>query len=191
MARPRSEDKRNSIIAAAMRVVAEQGIGAPTSRIAREAGVAEGSLFTYFSTKDELLNQLYLEIKAGLRDEMMHGFPKAAALKNRVRYAWEKYVDWGVKNVEARKALAHLAVSERILDHTRQCGSQAFADVNLMMQESMAHGALHDQPPAFVGALMGSIADTTMDFMHKHPEDAERYRDAGFHAFWNAVVKRD
>jgi len=55
MARPKSDDKRNAILAAAIEVVAEQGLAAPTAKIAKLAGVAEGSLFTYFATQDELL----------------------------------------------------------------------------------------------------------------------------------------
>jgi AcrR family transcriptional regulator len=51
MARPRSEDKRNAILEAATEVVAEQGVSAPTARIAKRAGVAEGTLFTYFENK--------------------------------------------------------------------------------------------------------------------------------------------
>ena len=46
-----------------MDLFAERGIGhAPTSAIAAAAGVAEGTLFTYFKTKDELLNELYREL---------------------------------------------------------------------------------------------------------------------------------
>ena len=48
---------------AAARVIAVQGLGAATATIAREAGVSNGSLFTYFDTKADLLNQLYLELK--------------------------------------------------------------------------------------------------------------------------------
>jgi len=44
MARPKSEDKRNAILAAAIPVIAEQGVGAPTAKIAQLAGVAEGTL---------------------------------------------------------------------------------------------------------------------------------------------------
>jgi|GraSoi2013_100cm_1033763.scaffolds.fasta_scaffold104262_2 AcrR family transcriptional regulator len=66
MARPRSEDKRNAIIAAATRVIVTQGLSAPTALIAQEAGVSNGSLFTYFETKTDLFNQLYLELKAGM-----------------------------------------------------------------------------------------------------------------------------
>ena len=58
MARPRSEDKQIALLEAATNVVAEQGLGAPTSLIAKRAGVAEGTLFRYFATKDELLTCL-------------------------------------------------------------------------------------------------------------------------------------
>jgi AcrR family transcriptional regulator len=60
MARPRSEDKRNAIMAAAARVIVTHGLSAPTATIAQEAGVSNGSLFTYFETKADLFNQLYL-----------------------------------------------------------------------------------------------------------------------------------
>ena len=62
MARPRSEDKRDAILTAASELVATQGLGAATAKIAKQAGVAEGTLFIYFANKDDLLNQLYLEI---------------------------------------------------------------------------------------------------------------------------------
>jgi len=72
VARPKSEDKRNAILDAATRVFAERGLtAAPTSEISKEAGVAEGTLFTYFKTKDDLMNALYREIKLELADAMM------------------------------------------------------------------------------------------------------------------------
>ena len=74
--------------AAAIDVIAEQGLGAPTSRIAKLAGVAEGTLFTYFDTKDDLLNQIYLELKAEMREVMMTQYPKAGSLQTRARHVW-------------------------------------------------------------------------------------------------------
>ena len=77
MARPKSEDKRNAILEAATRLFAERGLAAaPTSTISNWAGVAEGTLFTYFRTKDDLTNSLYREIKLELADAMMSDFPK-------------------------------------------------------------------------------------------------------------------
>jgi AcrR family transcriptional regulator len=85
VARPRSEDKRNAILNAATRVFAERGLtAAPTSEISKEAGVAEGTLFTYFRTKDDLMNSLYQEIKLEVADAMMSGaFRRAIKIPRR------------------------------------------------------------------------------------------------------------
>ena len=55
MSRPRSEDNRIAILEAALCVFAERGnLSAPTSAISKAASVAEGTLFTYFKSKDDL-----------------------------------------------------------------------------------------------------------------------------------------
>ncbi len=65
MSRPKSDDKRIAILEAALRVFAERGnLSAPTSAISKAAGVAEGTLFTYFKSKDDLINELYRDIYA-------------------------------------------------------------------------------------------------------------------------------
>ncbi|TDV13835.1 TetR/AcrR family transcriptional regulator [Paraburkholderia caballeronis] len=188
MARPKSDDKRNAILAAAARVIAEQGGSATTARIAKEARVAEGTLFTYFANKDDLLNQLYLDLKSGLRDVMLHGYPLNAPLRERAHHAWNAYVDWGISRPAERRAMARLTLSERITDASRKTGSDAFAPISAAIQEAAALGKLRDYPAPFVGAIMNSLAETTMDFVAHYPDDADRYRAAGFEAFWNAIA---
>ncbi|GFO62677.1 MULTISPECIES: TetR/AcrR family transcriptional regulator [Geomonas] len=188
MARPKSEDKQKAILNAAVLEIAEHGVSAPTARIAKIAGVAEGSLFTYFSNKDELLNHLYLYLKEELRESMMSDYPKAETVKNRIKHAWEKYVAWGIKNPSKRIVLAKLGMSNRVSEQTKALGLDAFSDVVKMIQESTANGLLRDYPFDFVCAIMGSLADTSMDFIVGEPAKAEYYTNAGFEAFWNAVA---
>ena len=60
-------DKREQILKAALRLFVEFGFhGTPTSRIAKEAGVSNGTLFHYYKTKDELVLELYVYIKTRL-----------------------------------------------------------------------------------------------------------------------------
>jgi AcrR family transcriptional regulator len=84
MARPRSEDKRNAIMRAATRVIVTHGLSAPTATIAQEAGISNGSLFTYFETKTDLFNQLYLELKIGMVAAALKGFPAEEELRKQV-----------------------------------------------------------------------------------------------------------
>jgi TetR/AcrR family transcriptional regulator, fatty acid metabolism regulator protein len=62
MAKAPPADKRRQILDAAIRVFARQGFHATrVSDIADEAGVAYGLVYHYFSSKDEVLNELFLE----------------------------------------------------------------------------------------------------------------------------------
>jgi TetR/AcrR family transcriptional regulator, fatty acid metabolism regulator protein len=62
MAHAPPADKRRLILDAAIRVFARQGFHATrVSDIADEAGVAYGLVYHYFKSKDEVLNELFIE----------------------------------------------------------------------------------------------------------------------------------
>jgi TetR/AcrR family transcriptional regulator, fatty acid metabolism regulator protein len=62
MAQAPPADKRRQILDAAVRVFARQGFHATrVSDIADEAGVAYGLVYHYFRSKDEVLNELFVE----------------------------------------------------------------------------------------------------------------------------------
>src|ERR1700732_5584103 len=123
MARAKSEDKRNAILSAATEVFAERGLGAATSAISSTAGVAEGTLFTHFKTKDDLVNELYRCIKLELADAMMSGFPRKKSVRHRLQHIWDCFVKWGVANPVQRKVLAQLEVSGRLSLESKRAGS--------------------------------------------------------------------
>jgi AcrR family transcriptional regulator len=189
MARPLSDDKRTAILAAAAEAVALLGVSAPTAKIAKEAGVAEGTLFTYFANKDELLNVLYVELKTDLRRAMMGGFPIGKSLSERVRHIWDRLIAWGSAYPLKRRAMRQLAVSDRITEQSKRLVADAFGEVDDLMSECAAGGTMRRQPAAFVSAVMSAIADTTMDFIAREPAEAGRTTKAGFDAFWKGVAR--
>ncbi|MDT0344268.1 TetR/AcrR family transcriptional regulator [Streptomyces litchfieldiae] len=56
-----AEQRRAMIVAAALPLVAEHGAAVTTSRIARAAGIGEGTIFRVFADKDELLDACVAE----------------------------------------------------------------------------------------------------------------------------------
>ncbi len=188
MARPLSDEKRKAILDAAADVVALHGVSAPTAKIAQRAGVAEGTLFTYFANKDALLNELYLVIKTDLHAATMSGYPSRQSLIDRTRHVWDRYVGWGVRNHLKYKALRQLSVSDRITAEIRQIVGDSFGVFRELMIQCARVGPLKDQPSAFAPAVMGAIAETTMDFIAADPAKAKELTEAGFQAFWRAVA---
>jgi len=66
------ENKKQVLLEAALKVFAESGYnGATISMIAEEAGVSKGLLYTYFKSKDDLLDEL-----------ISYGLEKASAIMN-------------------------------------------------------------------------------------------------------------
>ena len=185
MARPLSEEKRMSLLAAATRVIAEQGLSASTAGMAKLAGVAEGTLFTYFANKDALLGDVYVYLKSDLAAAMMAGYPAQAAVRIRAQHVWNGYLDWSVRHPERHAAMAQLGVSKRLDAATRLRALEGYDTVGALLGEcagpDLAHGA------AFAGATMGALADMTIGFMLTDPAGAQAYAADGFNAFWRAV----
>lgn len=187
MARPRSEDKRSAIMAAAVRVINKHGLSAPTAAIAKEAGVANGSLFTYFETKAALFNQLYLELKTEMAFAATDGLPADADLRTRFFQAWENWMHWAVRSPEKRWALAQLAVSEEITEATHALGAQTMLHIAAMMEQVRLQGGMREAPFPFVAAIMNALAEATMDFMVRDPTHADQHSKAGFDALWRML----
>ncbi len=192
MARPKSEDKRNAILDAATRLFAERGLAAaPTSEISKLAGVAEGTLFTYFGTKDELINSLYREIKLGLADAMMSDFPRKKNVRTRMRHVWDRDVRWGIANPRQRKVLGQLLVSEVLTKQSREAGSAPFVEFQTMIRDGIEGRVFrNDLPVELISKSLGALVEATIDLTVANPSKADRYRESGFQMLWAGITRR-
>ena len=188
MARPKSDDKRSAIVAAAIHVIASQGLGAPTATIAKEAGVSNGSLFTYFETKGDLFNQIYIELKAEMVAAASAGLPVTEDVRAQLLHMWSRWLHWAVSSPEKRRALAQLDVSDTITPQSHHAASAAFIDVRALLERSREGGPLRDATLEYVVGLMSALAEATIDFMIRDPANAEGYRAEGFEALWRMIT---
>ncbi|MFP8466375.1 TetR/AcrR family transcriptional regulator [Klebsiella grimontii] len=190
MARPKSEDKKQALLEAATAAFAQSGIAASTSAIARSAGVAESTLFRYFATKDDLLNELYLTIKADLVKTMIAGLnPNETESKENTRNIWNSYIGWGVRNPMEHKAIRRMALSERITDETRNRVKEMFPELNELCQRSIKPVFQSEEYRTFGDALFLSLAETTIEYACHEPERAVRFVELGFEAMWQALAE--
>src|SRR3954452_3286063 len=140
MPRPRSDDKRAAIMAAATRIIAAQGLGAATAKIAKEAGVSNGSLFTYFDTKADLINQLYQDLKTEMGAAALGGLPADGDARAQLLHMWSGWQRWATTHPHKRRALAQLQVSDEITASSHQAGGRSMAGVAAILERSRADG---------------------------------------------------
>jgi AcrR family transcriptional regulator len=188
MARPKSEEKRKSILSAATEIFAERGIAhAPTSAISRVAGVAEGTLFTYFSTKDELLNELSRELREEI-DQQLADFPHDAGPRTRMRFVWDRFIDLAKAQPNRLKVVKQLRSSGRLLNE-----SNPAVAVKLLLdiaKEVAEGGPLHEASADFLVLLFRSHAEATIEYIGAHPEQEAKCRELGFRLFWTGLSAR-
>ena len=190
MARPLSEDRRASLLEAATVVFAEHGLSAPTSLISKTAKVSEGSFFTYFKTKDELINALYREIRLDLAAAMMHNFPRKASVRDRLQHVWAQYVSWGVANPVARKALRLVSMSKVITSDVRAEGGALFAEIERLQQDAVDQRKLQHLPRPMASQALKALADMTMDLIEREPKQAKALTASGFQMLWGALTSK-
>jgi len=188
VARPRSDDKQHAILSAAIRTIALQGPAAATALIAKEAGVSNGSLFTYFETKADLLNRLYTDLKAEMAAAALDGLPAGGDLHGQLLHMWVHWLRWATSCPEKRRTLAHLDVSDEITPASRQAAHQKMMGVAELLEQSRQHGPMRDVPLAFMVGLLSALADTTTDFIIRDPVNADQHSRTGFDALWRMIT---
>jgi len=175
-------------MSAAIRIIAAQGLGAATATIAKEADVSNGSLFTYFETKADLLNQLYLELKAEMAAAALDGLPTESDIRQQLLHLWIHWLRWATSCPEKRRTLAHLDISDDITSESHETARRMMAGIAKLLERSRENGPMRDAPLGFVIALMSALADATIDFMISDPANAEQHCMAGFDAVWRVIA---
>lgn len=86
----RKEGKRAAILEAALTLFALQGFaGTPVPEIANAAGVAAGTIYNYFPSKEALVNELYRQWKGALLASLTTGFPIDGTPRAQFAHLWQ------------------------------------------------------------------------------------------------------
>lgn len=114
-------EKRELILETATRLFVERGFHAtPTSAITKEAGMSAGILFHYFKTKDDLIVQLYVDIKMEFTDCVLKDVDTLKAGISKLRLIWSNSWKWGLENPQKFAFLRqadNTIYSEQIRNH--------------------------------------------------------------------------
>jgi len=77
-------DKRAAIIQATLELVGENGFhGCPMAMVAEHAGVAAGTIYRYFESKDILIKETYADLEGRLLAGLMENYPGQGSVRER------------------------------------------------------------------------------------------------------------
>jgi AcrR family transcriptional regulator len=143
---PPTSDKRRAILAAAVRLIARTGLhNTPISAVAREAGVAAGTLYLYFPSKEAMINALYLEVlEDRSRAIAMQPpvAPKPTDMRGGLLQFWYALARWHLDHPDESNLLHQCRASAILTDETHETELRMNAAGFAQFEEVVASGAL-------------------------------------------------
>lgn len=182
--RRRSGDKRERILEAAVKVFARSGFHATrVSDVAKAAGVADGTIYLYFKSKEELLFSLFQDridkLLAFMRDEL----PKQPDAPAKLRAV----IDMQLGLLEGERDLAEvitviLRQSNRLMKEFAAPHFNAYLDaIARIIAEGQASGAFRQDisPHIAARAIFGALDGITLTWALGRAEQGALGRAAG------------
>lgn len=182
--RARSGDKRDRILRAATKVFAKNGFHATrVSEVAKAAGVADGTIYLYFKSKEELLVSLFEDRVEKLLAFMRVELPKLEGAPARLRAV----IDMQLGLLEGERDLAEvitviLRQSTRLMKEFAAPRFLAYLDaIATIIAEGQAAGDFREDvsPHLAARAIFGALDGVTLTWALGRAERGALGRSAG------------
>ncbi|WP_253824986.1 TetR/AcrR family transcriptional regulator, partial [Vibrio chagasii] len=114
------QDKRQQILSAAEKLIAEVGFqGLSMQKLAKEAGVAAGTIYRYFDDKDHLIDDVRVLVTQRVADAVQDGVNDSDPIKQRYRTMWLNICKLATVSPERPTAENKETQPTRVLDMDR------------------------------------------------------------------------
>lgn len=188
------ENKRDRILLAAKRLFVQQGFhSTPTSAIAKEANVANGTLFHYFKTKEDLINVLYSETQRSYSIIATAGVNDEKTIKRKVRLFWYNTVKWALNRPQDFLLLQQYNNSPFISQLTKKEPPEYIGFHYDLIDEGKLKGILKDIPTDLMYQLMAYQLQGFINYLFQHEEFQQNSTSLSmaFEFYWESIIKKD
>jgi AcrR family transcriptional regulator len=186
-------EKEKQLIEASIDLFAKEGFwNTPTSRIAKHAGVATGTLFNYFESKNVLIDAVYKQLKQEWMGHMTASYPQDGTLKQRVEHIWFRFIDWGVRFPVRYSLMSQLKLSNLVSQEVQESQEAELAFAYDMIVQGVADGLLVDAPPDYLGQIFYAQMEAAVHYATENnltDMPLTRHLAQGFEIFWKGVTK--
>jgi AcrR family transcriptional regulator len=187
--KPKDEEKLKAIAKATFMLVEQTGLsGLTMPAIARTAGVATGTLYVYFKSKDELLAALYEQAKTATAARVMQGDDPAAPLRMRFQRMWRNLLDNRLAHSAEMVFLEQYYNSPWFSDASRALSARLIKDWTDLIEAAKLQQVLKDVPtPLLVNSFGGSVRETANLLRSGALDHTEAHLTMAFGLCWDGI----
>jgi len=135
--------RKELIINTARKLIVRNGLyDASIAKIAKEANIPVGSVYTYFKSKEDLINEIFSETKQEMGTYIFQPFGKALTEKEELQRYWERAIDFGLKNQEKFFFVEQFSNSPLLAKQNKELLEKLFERLFFIFSKSIKDGVL-------------------------------------------------
>jgi AcrR family transcriptional regulator len=160
-------EKRDEIIRAAMELVAAHGFhGAPMALVAERAGVAAGTIYRYFESKDDLIRETHACLEGQLLAALAEDYPADRSTRERFLHIERKIITYFIASPMEFRFMEQFFNSPYGVAHRREklFGNREKSLVFKLFEEALAQRIIKELPlPVLCALAFGPLVDVCRD----------------------------
>lgn len=183
-------EKREQILDSALELFAEQGFrGTPTADIAKHAGVATGTLFHHFKTKEDLINSLYEHIKSKMAENILLPLEDNTGLRDKIHDILLGHVSWALNNNQEYRFIKYCEASPYISEQLRAECESKFRPLITLFEQASTDGVIKSLPIELILSLVSGTMDGFIRYLTNNPEEAgnKDIWEQAYSAAWDMI----
>ena len=188
--RLKDEQKIDLFLVSTLTLVGQVGlVGLTMPLIAKQSGVAAGTLYIYFKSKDDLILALYKEVKKRFGATIFIGFSPELPVKEGFQVIWENSLRYTVSNFSEQLFLQQFIASPyKREDQAIAIARPVMAPLAQLLERGQRQGLLKPDTELLIPSLLfGFVQQIAAHIHHKPARLTKAFMDTSFRFFWDAI----
>lgn len=182
--------RKELIIQTARKLIVQNGLyDTSVAKIAKEAQIPVGSVYTYFSTKEEMIDEIYKSIKLEMAHEIFKTENKEMNIYEQFALFWHNAVNFGLENEEKFLFVEQFSNSPLILKTTQEEINHEFAHFCELIEKGIAQGILKPLDSTLIHHLVyQQIIGATKFFNQNKSMITNELKEQFFACCWDSIT---
>ncbi|WP_445736851.1 TetR/AcrR family transcriptional regulator [Mariniflexile sp.] len=151
---PKSQIKKEALVRATINLVNNNGFhAAPMAKIAKMAEVSPGTIYLYFENKQDLINQVYIDVKAAFSKFAFKDYQEDFSVEKGFENIWKNIAEFKLKEVEEAMFLSQCDNTPMIDEPSRKEGLKHLQPLLNLWERGQKEGIIKPVSPYMLYAF--------------------------------------
>lgn len=187
----RDDKKTQQIFDAVLSLVKEKGLaGVTMGEIARQAGMATGTLYIYFRNKEELISTLFSECRRASLESYFSNYTEDMPFEKGFRIVWDNILRFRIENFEDVVFLDQCYHSPFINECTMKLTKEMKKPLFKLMEKGKEERIFKEMETfSLLTFMIGVIHEAAKNAHYQRKPMTQADRDALFRLCWDGMKR--